>query len=87
MSLVPSKLAQDVYDAFNSGQGSLDSSAQWRISQKLATAIDTFVKSATVKTTLDPTCMASGGTCTPSGPVAGAKVNGTTTGLPNSGLS
>ena len=29
---MPDKLAKDVYDAFNSGQGSLDSAAQWRIS-------------------------------------------------------
>ncbi len=87
MALIPNKLAKDVYDAFNSGQGSLDAAAQWRVSQKLATAIDTFVKSATVKTNLDPTCTASGGTCTPGGPVAGATVAGTTTGAPNAGLS
>ena len=55
------------------------------MAQDLATAIDAFVRSATVTTEITGT--ASGGVCTPSGPVSGAIVKGSGTGAPNVGIS
>ena len=86
MALVKATLAKDVHDAMNSGQGSQDAGAQWRMCNALALAIYNYLLTATVKTTLDPTCMASGGanasTTSPSpGPItAPATASGTTTG-------
>lgn len=87
MALNPQTLANQLKTAFDNAQknssGGQDTLPQ--LCNDLATAIDTFVKSATVTTQVTGT--ASGGVCTPSGPVAGATVTGTGIGSPGSGIS
>ena len=59
--------------------------SQRKMAQDLAYAIDVFVRGATVTTEVTGT--ATGGGCTPSGPVSGAIVKGAGTGAPNVGIS
>tara|TARA_Y100000817_G_C16769078_1_gene505235 strand:- start:223 stop:501 length:279 start_codon:yes stop_codon:yes gene_type:complete len=89
MALNKAKLAKDIYDAFQSGSASSDGMAQWRVSNKLSLAIYNYLIQATVKTTLDPTCIGNGGVNAsippPSGPTPGpitvpVPCTGTTTG-------
>tara|TARA_Y100000004_G_C8715527_1_gene327803 strand:+ start:51 stop:308 length:258 start_codon:yes stop_codon:yes gene_type:complete len=85
MALVPSTLATQIEAAMKASQLDPSPASQRKMAQDLATAIDTFVRSATVTTEITGT--ASGGVCTPSGPVTGAIVKGSGTGAPNVGIS
>ena len=85
MALVPATLASQLEAAMKAAQLDQTQGAQAKMAQDMATAIDAFVKSATVTTQV--TGAAVGGVCTPSGPVSGATVTGTGTGAPGTGLS
>ena len=85
MALVPATLASQLEAAMKAAQADPTPAAQTKMAQDLATAIDTFVKTALVTTQVTGTAV--GGVCTPSGPVAGATVTGTGTGAPGTGLS
>ena len=85
MALVPATLAAQLEAAMKASQLDPSPASQTKMAQDMATAIDTFVRSATVTTEITGT--ASGGVCTPSGPVTGAIVKGSGTGAPNVGIS
>ena len=85
MALVPATLASQLEAAMKAAQADPTPAAQGKMAQDMATAIDAFVRSATVTTEITGT--ASGGVCTPSGPVTGAIVKGSGTGAPNVGIS
>ena len=85
MALVPASLASQIEAALKKSQAYSSPASQSTLAQDLATAIDSFVKTATVTTQVTGTAV--GGVCTPSGPVAGATVTGTGTGAPGTGLS
>ena len=85
MALVPATLASQIEAAMKAAQADPTPAAQTKMAQDLATAIDAFVRSATVTTEITGT--ASGGVCTPSGPVSGAIVKGSGIGQPNVGIS
>ena len=85
MALVSATLASQIEAAMKAAQADPTPAAQTKLAQDMATAIDTFVRSATVTTEITGT--ASGGVCTPSGPVTGAIVKGSGTGAPNVGIS
>ena len=85
MALGSATLATQLEAAMKAAQADPSPAAQTKMAQDIATAIDTFVKTATVTTVVTGT--ASGGVCTPAGPVAGATVTGTGTGAPGTGLS
>ena len=85
MALVAATLASQIEAAMKAAQADPTPAAQTKLAQDMATAIDTFVRSATVTTEITGT--ASGGVCTPSGPVSGAIVKGSGIGAPNVGIS
>lgn len=85
MALVPSTLSSQLYAAFSKAQASTTPDAQNTLANDIAQAIDTFVKTATVTTQVTGT--ASGGVCTPLGPVSGAAVTAQGIGSPGTGLS
>ena len=85
MALVPATLAAQLEAAMKASQLDPSPASQTKMAQDMATAIDAFVKSATVTTQVTGTAV--GGVCTPSGPVSGATVTGTGTGAPGTGLS
>lgn len=85
MALKPATLASQLEAAMKAAQTDQTEKAQAQMAQDMATAIDAFVKSATVTTNVTGT--ADGGVCTPSGPVTGAIVKGSGTGAPGTGLS
>tara|TARA_B100000902_G_C27178808_1_gene847819 strand:+ start:435 stop:692 length:258 start_codon:yes stop_codon:yes gene_type:complete len=85
MALVPSTLASQIEAAMKTSQLDPSPASQAKLAQDLATAIDTFVRSASVTTEITGT--ASGGVCTPAGPVSGAIVKGSGIGAPNVGIS
>ena len=85
MALVPATLASQLEAAMKASQLDPSPASQAKMAQDMATAIDAFVRSATVTTEITGT--ASGGVCTPSGPVTGAIVKGSGTGAPNVGIS
>ena len=85
MALVSATLASQIEAAMKAAQADPTPAAQTKMAQDMATAIDAFVRSATVTTEITGT--ASGGVCTPSGPVTGAIVKGSGTGAPNVGIS
>ena len=85
MALIPATLASQIEAAMKAAQADPTPAAQTKMAQDLATAIDTFVRSATVTTEITGT--ASGGVCTPAGPISGAIVKGSGTGAPNVGIS
>ena len=62
MALNKTQLAADLQAVFEAGQGGTKSQAQ--VAQALADAIDAFVRSATITTTVTGTCS--------TGPVAGS---------------
>ena len=85
MALVSATLASQLEAAMKASQLDPSPASQAKLAQDMATAIDTFVKTALVTTQVTRTAV--GGVCTPSGPVAGATVTGTGTGAPGTGLS
>jgi hypothetical protein len=87
MALVPKTLEEQIYFAFSKSQlnASRGEDTLPALCEDLATAIDIFVKSATVKT--EVTGEANGGVCVPGGPVAKAVVIATGLGAPGIGLS
>ena len=85
MALNVKLLETQILTAMRAAQADSTQQAQTQLAQDLATAIDAFVKSATVTTEITGT--ASGGVCTPSGPISGAIVKGSGTGAPNVGIS
>ena len=85
MALNSGLLKTQIESAMKASQLDPSPSSQTKLAQDLATAIDTFVRSATVTTEITGT--ASGGVCTPSGPVTGAIVKGSGIGAPNVGIS
>ena len=85
MALNKALLATEIENAFKASQLDPSPASQRKMAQDLATAIDTFVRSATVTTEITGT--ASGGVCTPAGPISGAIVKGSGTGAPNVGIS
>ena len=85
MALIPATLAAQLEAAMRSAQLDPTPASQTKLAQDMATAIDTFVKTATVTTQVTGTAV--GGVCTPSGPVSGATVTGTGTGATGVGLS
>ena len=85
MALVSATLASQIEAAMKAAQADPTPAAQTKLAQDMATAIDTFVRSATVTTEITGT--ASGGVCTTSGPVSGAIVKGSGIGAPNVGIS
>ena len=85
MALNKATLATEIENVFKASQADPTPAAQTKMAQDLATAIDAFVRSATVTTEITGT--ASGGVCTPSGPVTGAIVKGSGIGAPNVGIS
>ena len=85
MALVPATLASQLEAAMKAAQADPTPAAQTKMAQDMDTAIDTFVKTATVTTQVTGTAV--GGVCTPSGPVAGAPVPGTGIGAPATGLT
>ena len=85
MALVSATLAAQLEAAMKASHLDPSPASQTKMAQDMATAIDTFVKTATVTTQVTGTAV--GGVCTPSGPVSGATVTGTGTGAPGVGLS
>ena len=85
MALVPATLASQLEAAMKAAQADPTPAAQTKMAQDMATAIDTFVKTALVTTQVTGTAV--GGVCTPLGPVMGATVTGTGTGAPGAGLT
>jgi len=85
MALNVKLLETQIVTAMKTAQADPSPAAQTKLAQDLATAIDTFVRSATVTTEITGT--ASGGVCTPAGPISGAIVKGSGTGAPNVGIS
>ena len=85
MALNVKLLETQIVTAMRAAQADPTPKAQTKLAQDLATAIDAFVRSATVTTEITGT--ASGGVCTPAGPISGAIVKGSGTGAPNVGIS
>ena len=67
MALVKSVLQASLTDAFNKAQLDKTSSSQTNLCADLATAIDAYIKTATVTTTDITTCGAGAGTGTGTG--------------------